>query len=117
MWTGTWKNILLKQDGPEAGVEGANSLSGQDLSEAINETPSVAGSRDETDTGSLQGAKGDGSEELGRSSGHGVHGGTVLTGLLKANEIDSLLLEELVTTELEGALDKVACERRTEARS
>ena len=108
--------MLFKQDRPEAGVEGADALGRQDLSEAIDQTLSVAGRRDEADAGSLQGAKGDGSEELGRGSGHGVHGGAVLTGLVEADEVDGLLLEELVAAELEGALDKVAGEGGTEAR-
>jgi hypothetical protein len=46
-------------------------------------------------------------EELGDGRGTEVDGLTVLSGLVNAEDVDSLLLPELVTSELEGTLDGV----------
>ena len=107
-------NVLLEEDGAETRVERADALVLEDLTEATDQTVGEAGGRDETNTGGLEGAESDGGEELGAGGGDGVDGGAVLAGLLDAEQVDRLLLEELVPAELEGALDEVAGEGRAE---
>lgn len=100
-------NLLLEEHGAETRVEGANTLLAQDLGETRGETGSEGGLRDETDTGSLKRAESNVGEEFGGSGGSEVDGGSVLRGVLDANLVDALLLEEFVATELEGTLEEV----------
>lgn len=100
-------NLLLEQHGTEAGVESTSTLVLQDLAEAASETASEGGLGDETDTGGLQRAEGNVGEELGSSGRGEVDRGSVLRGRLVAELVDALLLEEFVTTELEGTLEEV----------
>lgn len=111
----TETNILLEENRAEARVESAHALGLKDLAKATNQTVSETRRGDKADTRSLEGAQSNRREELGTGSGHGVDGRTVLPGLLDAEEVDRLLLEELVSAELEGALDEVAREGRPEA--
>lgn len=103
-------NLLLEQEGTEAGVERADTLSLEHLAESTDQAVGVCGLGNETDTGSLKRAKGDIGEELGARGGGEVDGGAVVGGSLVADEADGLLLEELVTSELEGALEEVTGE-------
>lgn len=112
----TSANILLEQDRAETRVESTNALVLQNLAKATDKTVGEVGLGDETDTGSLKRAEGDISEELGRGGRGEVDGGAVLRGCLIAEEIDALLLEELISTELEGALKEVAGSGGTETR-
>lgn len=105
---------LLEEDGTETGVESTDTLVLEHLAETTDQAIGVGGLRDETDTSSLKGAESDISEELGGTSGGEVDSGTVVGGSLEAEEVDGLLLEELVTTELEGALEEVTSEGRTD---
>lgn len=66
--------------------------------------------RDETDTGSFERAEGDIGKELGRGRRGKVDGGSVVGSGLVSELVDTLLLEELVSTELECALQKITCE-------
>lgn len=59
--------------------------------------------------------EGDISDELGGGGRREVDRGAVLRRGLVAEEVDVLLLEELVTAELEGALEEVAGGRGAEA--
>lgn len=106
--------VLLEQDGTEARVHGSETLVLQDLGEATDETVGEGGLGDETDTGSLERAEGDVGEELSSGSRGEVHGSAVVGGSLVSELVDALLLEELVSTELEGALKEVSGEGRTE---
>jgi hypothetical protein len=108
-------HVLLEQNGAETGVEGTDTLVLQDLAEATDEAVGKGGLRDETDTGGLERAEGDISEELAEGRGDEVDSGAVVRGSLVAEHVDALLLEELVSTELEGALEEVAGSRGTEA--
>lgn len=101
------KNLLLEQDGSETGVESTGTLVLQHLGETTNETVGIGGLGDETDTGSLKRAEGNVGEELGGGRGGQVDGSAVVGGSLKAELVDELGLEELVTTELERTLQEV----------
>src|SRR5690606_22716333 len=89
------ENVLLEQDGAEAGVEGTDALSLQHLSEATDQAAGVGGLRDEADTGGLERAQGDIGKELGEGGRSEVDACPVLGGVLVAEEVDGLLLEEL----------------------
>lgn len=66
--------------------------------------------RDETDTGGFEWAEGDIGEEFGGGRRGEVDGGSVVGSGLVAELVDPLLLEKLISTELERALQEVACE-------
>lgn len=100
-------NLLFEQDGAETSVEGADTLRLQHLAETADQAAGVGGLGDETDTGSLKRAEGDVGEELGGGGGGQVDTSAVVGGVLVADQVDGLLLEELVTTELEGTLQEV----------
>jgi hypothetical protein len=105
-------NLLLEQDGSESRVKSANTLSADNLAETGDEAGSELGVGDHADTGGLERAQSDISEEL-TSRGRGeVDGGTVLLGGLVTDEVDGLLLEELVSSKLEGTLEEVTSEGR-----
>jgi hypothetical protein len=104
--------LLLEEDRTETGVEGTDTLVLQHLGEAGDKTAGVCGLGDETDTGGLKRAEGNVGEELGACGGGEVDQGTVLRGRLVTDEVDGLLLEELVTTELEGTLEEVTSKGR-----
>jgi hypothetical protein len=106
---------LLEEDRAESRVESTNALALQDLGEATNQTTGKAGSGNETDTGGLKRAEGHGGEELGAGSRDGVDEATVLAGRVDTEDIDGLLLEELVTSELEATLDEITGDGRAEA--
>jgi hypothetical protein len=108
-------NLLLEEDRAETRVESTNTLGLEDLAETANQTVGEARCRDEADTGSLERAEGNGGEELGAGGRDRVDSGTVLAGSLKTENVDRLLLEELVTTKLEGSLDEVTSEGWAEA--
>lgn len=110
-----WRDILLEQDGAEARVEGTNTLVLQDLAEATNEAIGEGGLRDETDTGGLERAQGDVGEELGRGGRGKVDGSAVVGCSLDTDQVDGLLLEELVSSKLEGTLEEVAGSRGAKA--
>jgi hypothetical protein len=89
------------------GVEGSRTLLTKDAGETAGETVGERRLGDESDTGRLEGAERNVGEELGDGRGTEVDGLTVLSGLVNAEDVDSLLLPELVTSELEGTLDGV----------
>jgi len=101
---------LLEQDGTEARVESTETLSPCDLGETTDQTVSKCWLGDESDTGSLERTEGNIGEELGGSSGSKVDGGSVVRSGLVAKVVDALLLEELVTSELESPLQEVTGE-------
>ena len=107
-------NLLLEEDGSETGVESTNTLVLEDLAEAANQAVGIGGLSDETDTGGLERAEGDISEELAGSGRGEVDGSAVVAGSLETEEVDGLLLEELVTSELEGTLEEVTSEGRAD---
>jgi hypothetical protein len=106
-------NVLLEEDRSESTVEGTDTLVLENLAESTDETVGEAGGGDETNTGSLERAESDGSEELSRGSGDGVDSSAVLAGVFDTDSVDGLGLEELVTSELEGTLGEVTSEGRT----
>jgi hypothetical protein len=103
-------NILLEENWSESGVESTNTLVLQDLAESRDKASCETGLGNETDTGSLERAEGDVSDELGAGGRGEVDGGAVVGGGLVAEEVDGLLLEELVSSELEGTLEEVSGE-------
>ena len=105
---GVWD--LLEENGTETSVEGTGTLLSEDTEETTGETIGERRLGDKTDTGSLKRAEGNVGEELGEGGGSEVDGCAVLRGILVADDADGLLLEELVTTELEGALEEVTGE-------
>jgi hypothetical protein len=108
-------NLLLEKNRAETRVESTDALALENLAETTNQTVSEARCRNETYAGRLQRAESDGGEELGAGSREGVDSTTVLAGLFDTNKIDGSLLEEFITAELEGSLDKVTSKRRAEA--
>lgn len=106
--------ILLEENGTEARVESTNTLALQDLAETADKTAGESGIGDETDTGSLKRAESNIGEELGGGRRSEVDGGAVVGSGLVAELVDGLLLEELVTTELEGTLEEVTGEGRAD---
>ena len=105
-------NLLLEQKGTKTTVEGGEALLLEDATEARDKAGSEGGLGDQTNTGGLQGAEGEISEELGASGGGEVDSGAVVGSGLVAEEANGLLLEELVTTELQGTLEEVTSEGR-----
>lgn len=108
-------DVLLEQDGPEASVERTNALILQHLAETADEAIRVCGLGNETNARRLEGAERDVGEELSERGRGQVDGRAVVGGGLVAKVVDGLLLEELVSSELERALQEVACGRGTEA--
>lgn len=103
-------NILLEQDWAETRVESTDTLSLQDFAESRNETSREASFGDETNTGGLEWAKGDISDELGAGGRGEVDSGAVVGGVLVADHVNRLLLEEFVSTKLERTLEEVTSE-------
>jgi hypothetical protein len=106
-------NILLEQDRTESRVETAETFSLCDLGETTEETVGEGRLRNKTDTGSLKRAQSNVSDELSSSGRCGVDGNTVVGSGLVAELVDALLLEELVSTELEGTLEEITGSGRT----
>ena len=105
-------NLLLEQKGTKTTVEGGEALLLEDATEARDKAGSEGGLGDQADTGGLKRAEGEISEELGAGGGGKVDGGAVVGSGLVAEEANGLLLEELVTTELQGTLEEVTSEGR-----
>lgn len=104
---------LLEQNRTETSIESTDTLVLQHLAETADKTVGIGGLRDETDTGSLERAESNIGDKLGAGSGGQVDTSTVLGGGLQSEEVDMLLLEELITSELEGALEEVTGEGGT----
>jgi hypothetical protein len=93
---------LLHQNGAEAGVEALDqALLGEQLGGTAHEATGEGGLGHEADTGGLQGAQEDISDELGHGGRRQVDGSLVVPGLLVTKILGELHLEELHTTELE----------------
>lgn len=105
---GVWN--LLEQNRTEPAVEGTDTFVGEDLAEAGDEAVGKGWLGDETDTGGLERAEGDVSEELGKGGGDEVDGRSVVGRGFISEVVDGLLLEEFVSAKLEGALEEVAGE-------
>lgn len=105
---------LLEQDGSESRVEGSDALLLEDTAETAEETASEGRLGNETDTGGLEGAESNVGHELGAGRGGEVDSSAVVSSGLVAELVDGLLLEELVTSELEGTLEEVTGSGRTE---
>lgn len=107
-------NLLLEEDGTETSVESTDTLVLEHLGETTDEAVGVGRLRDETDTGSLKRAKSDIGEELGGGGRGEVDSSAVVGGSLVTEGVDALLLEELITAELEGTLEEVTGEGRAD---
>jgi hypothetical protein len=105
---------LLEENGSKSGVESTDTLVLDNLAEARDETAGVGGLRDETDTGGLKRAEGDIGEELSGGGRGKVDSSSVLGGGLVAESVNPLLLEELVTTELQSTLEEVTGKGRAD---
>jgi hypothetical protein len=78
-------------------VETTDTLLSSDPGESTKETVGESWLGDESDTGSLEGAKGNVGKELGDTRGSEVDGLTVLTGSVDTEVVDGSLLPEFVT--------------------
>ena len=107
-------HLLLEQDGTETRVESTDTLVGEDLAGTTDQAVGELGVGNETDTGSLKRAESDIGDELSAGGGTEVDSSAVVGGGLVAESVDSLLLEELVTSELEGTLEEVTSGGGTE---
>lgn len=99
---------LLEQHGSETRVETTDAFLLGDLAETTSESASECRLRYQSNTGGLERAEGDISEELGGGSGGEVDGGAVVGGRFVAEETNGLLLEEFISAEFECALEEVA---------
>lgn len=102
---GVWN--LLEENWAESRVESTDTLVLQDLAETTDETVGETRLGDETDTGGLEWAEGNVGKELSSGRGGEVDGGAVVGGSLVAESADTLGLEKLVSSELEGTLEEV----------
>jgi len=102
---GVWN--LLEEDWTETRVESTDTLVLHDLAHTTNKTVGETRLGDETDTGGLERAEGDVGKELSSGRRGEVDGGAVVGGSLVTEGADTLALEKLVSTELEGALKEV----------
>ena len=107
-------HLLLEQDGTETRVESTDTLVREDLAGTTDQAVGELGVGNETDTGSLKRAESDIGDELSAGGGTEVDSSAVVGGGLVAESVDSLLLEELVTSELEGTLEEVTSGGGTE---
>ena len=98
---------LLEENGAEAAVESTDSFLAGDLAEPRDKAGREGWFGDKTNTGRFEGAEGNVGKELGGGGGGEVDGGSVVRGGLIAKEVDGLLLEEFVTSKLEGALEEI----------
>ena len=103
-------DVLLEQNRPKAGVESAKSLRLRNLREATDQAIRERRLGDQANARRLERTEGDVGEELGAGGGGQIDGGAIIGGILVAEQRDGLLLEELVATKLEGALQKIAGE-------
>jgi hypothetical protein len=101
------KYLLLEKERTETGVECTEAVILENLGSTPDQTVGVGWVSNETDTGGLQRAESDISEELGGSCGSQVDGSAVVGSSLETDHVDGTLLEELVTSELEGTLEEV----------
>jgi hypothetical protein len=108
-------DVLLEQDRAEASVEGTDTLILQHLAETTDETIGICRLGNETDTGGFKRAESNIGEELSESSGGEVHGGTVVGSSLVSEVVDGLLLEQLIASKLECALEEVSGGGRAKA--
>lgn len=111
---GSMVDLLLEQDGTEAGIECAEAFLAGNLGHAADEACREGGLGHETDAGGFERAEGDVCEELGAGGGGEVDPGAVLRGGLVPEQGDGLLLEKFVAAELEGTLKEVADSGRAE---
>jgi hypothetical protein len=109
------KDVLLEQDRTETSVECTNTLVLQHLAEATDQPICICRLGNETDTGGLKGAESNISEELSAGSGGEVDSSAVVGGRFVSKDVDRLLLEQLITSELERALEEVSSGSGTEA--
>ena len=107
-------NLLLEEDRTETSVESTETFVLEHLGHTTDQTIGIGRLRDETDTGSLKRAEGDIGEELSAGRRTKVDSGTVFSSGLITENVNGLLLEELVTTELESALEEVTGEGGTD---
>lgn len=105
---------LLEQDWGETVVERADTFFLQDSGETANETVGKTWLGHKSDSGGLERAQRNVGDELSNSGRTHVHGVLVVASSVVAQQVDELLLEHLVTTELERTLDRVAEKCRTE---
>lgn len=105
---------LLEEDGTKTGVEAHDTISGEHASSASTEALGEGGVGNGADADGLQRAEEEVSDELGHGGRGKVDVGAVLPSLLLTHGVGEVDLEELNTTELEPALDKVASSRGTE---
>jgi hypothetical protein len=96
------------------GVETGDTLLPGDPGETGEQTAGKAGLGDQSNPGSLEGAEGDIGKELGDGGSSEVDGGPVLTGRVDTDRVDGDLFPELVSSELEGSLDRVSGDGRSE---
>eukprot|EP00321_Phaeocystis_globosa_P016499 CAMPEP_0118830862 /NCGR_PEP_ID=MMETSP1162-20130426/28249_1 /TAXON_ID=33656 /ORGANISM="Phaeocystis Sp, Strain CCMP2710" /LENGTH=371 /DNA_ID=CAMNT_0006762231 /DNA_START=145 /DNA_END=1257 /DNA_ORIENTATION=- len=107
---------LLEEDGDEAGVEGVDeAVLGHQLGRGADHALRVVGLRHEANAARLVRAEEDVGDELGDGGGEEVDARLVLPGLLLAQHLREVDLEELDAAELEPALNEVALRSRPEA--
>jgi len=109
-------HLLLEQNRPKARVERAKPLLTVDLPEPTDQAARELRIAHQPDPRRLQRTQRNVGKEFGHGRGREVDGSTVVRRALVAEHGDSLLLEELIAAELEGALEEVAGGGWAEAR-
>jgi len=109
-------HVLLEQYRTKPRVERAKPLLAVDLPKPTDQAARELGVADQPNARRLERAQRNVGEEFGHGGGREVDGSTVVRRVLVAEHGDSLLLEELIAAEFEGALEEVAGSGWAEAR-
>lgn len=100
-------DVLLEENGSKSRVESTKTLILCNLAHAADETICETWFRDETNTCGFERAEGNVGKELGACRRGKIDGGAVVGSSLVADQTNGLLLEELVSSKLECALEEV----------
>jgi hypothetical protein len=106
-------NLLLEENWSESRVESSDTLGLQNLGEAADQATGKAWLGHKTNTRSLERAERNVGEELTSSSRGEIDGSAVVGRGFVTDQVDALLLEEFVSSELEGTLEEVSSESWT----
>ena len=102
------KDILLKQNRSKPRIKRPNTLLSRNLAKATDKPTRKRRLRHQPDPRRLERTERDIGEELRRSRRSQVYGSAIIRRGFVAKLVDELLLEQLIASELEGALEEVS---------
>ena len=106
--------LLFEENRTETAVESAKTLLPGHLTKATDQTRSICWLRNKANSRSLERTEGDIGKEFRSGCRSKVDSSAVLDGRFVAEIVDELLLEQLIPTELERALEEITGERGTD---